>query len=93
MLVLADSEQQLIQQLLDTLQALPGVHADMGRHKPAGPAHDHGYDAEIDTRIAAKSLTQTKHPAAETVNRRAVVRWCWCWCCRGRTCCSGEISR
>ena len=57
MLALAATEQQLIQQLVETLQALPNVHADLARREPAGQAHDRGYDAEIDIRIAAKSLT------------------------------------
>ena len=57
MLALAATEQQLIQQLVETLQALPSVHADLARREPAGQAHDRGYDAEIDIRIAAKSLT------------------------------------
>ena len=45
MIALAASEQQLIQQLLETLQALPSVHADLARREPAGQAHDRGYDA------------------------------------------------
>lgn len=76
MLALAATEQQLIQQLLKTLQALPSVHADLARREPAGAAHDRGYDAEIDLRIAAKSLTLLVE-ARKTVYPRDVQQVLW----------------
>jgi hypothetical protein len=76
MLALAATEQQLIQQLVETLQALPSVHADLARHEPASQAHDRGYDAEIDIRIAAKSLTLLVE-AKKTVYPRDVQQLLW----------------
>jgi len=70
------SEQQLVEKLLDVLQALPDIRADLVRREPAGAAHDRGYDAEINLRIAAKSLTLLVE-AKKTVYPRDVQQALW----------------
>lgn len=48
------AEQELIGSFVDTLQALPDVHAEVGRWDSAPMSSDRGYDAEIDLRVAGK---------------------------------------
>ena len=49
---------QLVAQLLEALQALPGVDADMSPQRaPPGASSVPYHDADIDIRIAAKPLT------------------------------------
>lgn len=50
------TEQQLIEQFLDTLRALPDVHAELDQREPAGLTSDSRHDAQIDLRVAGKSF-------------------------------------
>ena len=51
------TERQLMEQLLETLRALPDVHADLGNREPVALAGKQGHDAQIDLTIAGRSLT------------------------------------
>jgi hypothetical protein len=76
MLMFHTNERQLVQQLLAVLQTLPGVDANVAPREPTGAANDRGYDAEIDIRIAGKSLilrVETK----KTVYPRDVQQALW----------------
>ncbi len=54
---LDQSESQLIQQLVDTLRALPDVEADFSAADPARPQRDPGYDARIDAKVGGLPVT------------------------------------
>ena len=51
------TERQLIEQFLETLRALPEVHAELDHREPVELAGDRGHDAQIDLQIAGKSFT------------------------------------
>lgn len=51
------TERRLIEQFLETLRALPEVHAELDHREPVGLAGDRGHDAQIDLHIAGKSFT------------------------------------
>ena len=51
------TERQLIEQFLDTLRALPDVHAELDQREPVGLAGDSRHDAQINLQIAGKSFT------------------------------------
>lgn len=50
------TQRQLIEQFLDTLRALPDVHAELDHREPVGLASDSKHDAQIDLRVAGKSF-------------------------------------
>lgn len=51
------TEQQLIEQFLDTLRALPDMQAELDDRAPAGLTGAREYDAQIDLHIAGQSFT------------------------------------
>lgn len=51
------TERPLIEQFLETLRALPEVHASLGGWESDASESGRGYDAQIDLHIAGKSLT------------------------------------
>lgn len=51
------TERQLIEQFLDTLRALPDVRAELDQREPISLAGESRYDAQINLRIAGKSIT------------------------------------
>lgn len=51
------NERQLIEQLLDTLRALPEVHAELDHRELVGLASGSIHDAQINLQIAGKSFT------------------------------------
>lgn len=56
------TERELIARFVDALRALPEVEADLAQ-EPVGQHSDHGYDAQVDLRVAGKSfvlLLETK---------------------------------
>lgn len=57
MLELPTTEGELIEQFLETLQALPEVHASLGSWEPVALAGDRRHDAQIDLQIAGKLFT------------------------------------
>jgi hypothetical protein len=66
----------LVQQLLEALQALPGVDADLSQLEPAGASSVPRQDADIDIRIAAKALTLHVE-ARKTIYPRDVQQLLW----------------
>ena len=50
------TKRQLIEQFLDTLRALPDVHAELDHRVPVGLASDSRHDAQIDLQVAGKSF-------------------------------------
>jgi len=50
------TERQLIEQFLDTLRALPDVHAELDHREPIGLGSDSRHDAQIDLQVAGKSF-------------------------------------
>lgn len=50
------TERQLIEQFLDTLRALPDVHAELDHRESVGLASDSRYDSQINLRVAGKSF-------------------------------------
>jgi hypothetical protein len=57
MMMIQVTERQLVEQLMETLRALPEVHADVAPASWVASGPDQGYDAKVDLRIAGKGLT------------------------------------
>ena len=56
MLASSLTERQSITRLLDALQKLPEVHANLNHREHIGSTGDHGHDAQIDLHVAGKSF-------------------------------------
>lgn len=71
------TEQQLIEQFLDALRALPDVHAELDQREPAGLTSDGEHDARIDLRVASKSFILLIEAKKTAVYPRDVHQILW----------------
>lgn len=70
------TEAQLVQQLVDTLRALPDVDADISSSDRTGTERDRGYDVRIDTHVGGRPVTLFVE-AKKTVYPRDVHQTLW----------------
>jgi hypothetical protein len=70
------TEAQLVQQLVDTLRALPNVDAEVSSADAPLPTRDAGYDVRIDTHVAGRPVTMFVE-AKKTVYPRDVHQTLW----------------
>ena len=69
------TERQLVGEFLEVVRGLPEVHADLERREPGSEA-DRGYDAQVDLRVAGKSVTVLVE-ARKTLYPRDVRQMLW----------------
>lgn len=70
------TERRLIEQFLDTLRALPEVHAELDSREPVGRAGDRRPDAQIHLQVAGQSFTLLIE-AKKAVYPRDVRQFLW----------------
>jgi hypothetical protein len=70
------TERQLVGQFLEDIRGLPDVHADLDVREPQTAGSDRRYDAQIDVRVAGKSVTVLVE-AKKTLYPRDVRQALW----------------
>lgn len=70
------TEQQLIEQFLNTLRTLPDVHSELDQREPTGLTSDGEHDARIDLRVASKSFILLIEVKKKPSTREMYIRFC-----------------